>query len=251
MFELKNIRKSFAGIEVIKNISLDVMPGKTTVFIGPSGCGKSTCLRLLIGLITPDSGEVLFDSQPVTEANVQEVRRRIGYVIQHGGLFPHMTARENITLMARELGQPMDGVESRLSTLVEVTNFPKDGLDRYPAELSGGQRQRVALMRALLLDPEALLLDEPLGALDPMIRYDLQRDLRRIFRQLNKTVIIVTHDLAEADYFADDIVLLREGVIAQRGTLEEMNKKPAEEFVTKFITAQRGVSFDQEESSAA
>ncbi len=251
MFELKNIRKSFAGTEVIRNVSLSVTPGKTTAFIGPSGCGKSTCLRLLIGLITPDSGQVFFDSQPVTEASQREVRRRIGYVIQNGGLFPHMSARANITLMARELGRSMAEIDERLDTLVEMTNFPSEGLDRYPAELSGGQRQRVALMRALLLDPEALLLDEPLGALDPMIRYDLQHDLRRIFRQLGKTVIIVTHDLAEADYFADDIVLMRSGTIAQRGTLNEMSADPADDFVSKFIRAQRGVSFDHDETSSA
>ncbi len=249
MFQLKNIKKSFGEVAVIRDMSLNVQPGKTTALIGPSGCGKSTCLRLFIGLITPDSGEVLFDSKPVTPDNMRDLRRRIGYVIQHGGLFPHMTARDNVTLLAREMGRSLESVGDKLDTLVEMTNFPADGLDRYPAELSGGQRQRVALMRALLLEPKALLLDEPLGALDPMIRYDLQRDLRRIFRSLEKTVIIVTHDLAEAHYFADEIVLMRDGKIAQRGTLDEMSKNPAEEFVSKFITAQRGVSFDDEDVS--
>ena len=249
MFELKNIRKSFGDQPVIRDVSLSVDPGKTTALIGPSGCGKSTCLRLFLGLITPDSGEVLFDSEPVTAQNVREIRRRVGYVIQTGGLFPHMTARENVTLLAREIGRAEDSIRPRLDALVEMTNFPSEGLDRYPAELSGGQRQRVALMRALLLEPRALLLDEPLGALDPMIRYDLQRDLRRIFRELETTVIIVTHDLAEAHYLSDDIVLMREGRIAQRGALGEMSKNPAEEFVTKFITAQRGVSFDHADPS--
>jgi len=244
MFELKHVSKSFARTRVIDNLSLSVQPGKTTALIGPSGCGKSTCLRLFIGLLQPDEGEVLFDSRGITAGALRDIRRRIGYVIQDGGLFPHMTARANITLKAKELKRPVAEVNRRLDVLVEMTNFPPQGLDRYPAELSGGQRQRVALMRALLLDPEALLLDEPLGALDPMIRYDLQADLRRIVRQLGKTVVIVTHDLAEAEFFADEIVLLRNGVIIQRGTLGEMSAHPADDFVGRFIAAQRGVSFE-------
>ncbi len=246
MFELKHVSKSYGETEVLKDLSVAVEPGKTTAFIGPSGCGKSTCLRLLIGLIEPDSGEVLLDGEPIRADTVRTLRRRIGYVIQDGGLFPHLTAEQNITLMAREIGVSQSDQDERVATLAELTDFPRDGLARYPLELSGGQRQRVALMRALMLDPEALLLDEPLGALDPMIRYDLQRDLRRIFRQLGKTVVIVTHDLAEADYFGDEIVLMRSGAIVQRGSLQAMSDDPKAEFVTRFIRAQRGHALAQD-----
>ncbi|GAB4561124.1 MAG: ATP-binding cassette domain-containing protein [Haliangiales bacterium] len=250
MFELDHVSKSYGETEVLKDLSVAVEPGKTTVFIGPSGCGKSTCLRLLIGLIEPDRGQVRLDGEPIRADTVRTLRRRIGYVIQDGGLFPHLTAEQNITLMARELGIAQPEQDERVATLAELTDFPRDGLTRYPLELSGGQRQRVALMRALMLDPEALLLDEPLGALDPMIRYDLQRDLRRIFRQLGKTVVLVTHDLAEADYFGDEIVLMRAGTIVQRGSLQAMSDEPKTEFVTRFIRAQRGHALAQDDATS-
>jgi osmoprotectant transport system ATP-binding protein len=168
------------------------------------------------------------------------IRRTLGYVIQDGGLFPHLTARGNITLMARFLGWDRARLDRRVNELAELTRFPVDGLDRYPHQLSGGQRQRVGLMRALALDPAALLLDEPLGALDPLVRAELQDDLRAVFRQLGKTVVLVTHDLGEASFFADRIVLLREGVIVQEGPPSDLWRKPANEFVTRFVQAQRG-----------
>jgi osmoprotectant transport system ATP-binding protein len=151
-----------------------------------------------------------------------------------------LTAEGNIALMARHLGWREDAVGRRVGELAELTQFPLDGLRRYPAELSGGQRQRVALMRALVLDPDVILLDEPLGALDPMIRAELQADLRAIFRRLGKTVVMVTHDIGEAGYFGDAVVLLRDGRIVQQGTLRELVASPAEPFVTQFINAQRG-----------
>jgi len=175
----------------------------------------------------------------VTRATAVELRRRMGYVIQDGGLFPHLTAAGNITLMARYLGWSRARVRDRLTELAELTHFPPEGLDRFPVQLSGGQRQRVSLMRALMLDPEVLLLDEPLGALDPMIRSGLQRELKSIFRTLRKTVILVTHDIGEAGFFGDEIVLLREGRAVQRGSLEDLVRTPAEAFVTDFVNAQR------------
>lgn len=240
MFHLDAVAKAYAGREVLRPTTLAFPPGRTSVLVGPSGCGKSTLLRLLIGLVTPDSGTVTFDGSPVSPATARAVRLRVGYVIQDGGLFPHLTARGNITLMARHLGWPADRTAARVAELAALTRFPADGLDRYPAQLSGGQRQRVGLMRALLLDPAALLLDEPLGALDPLVRADLQAELRDIFRALGKTVVLVTHDLGEADFFADRIVLLRDGGVVQDGTFADLWHRPADPFVTRFVQAQRG-----------
>jgi osmoprotectant transport system ATP-binding protein len=160
-------------------------------------------------------------------------------VIQDGGLFPHLTARGNTALVARYLGWDGERIDSRLNELVELTHFPSDGLGRYPAQLSGGQRQRVSLMRALMLDPDVLLMDEPLGALDPMIRSNLQEELRTIYRTLGKTVVMVTHDLAEAGYFGDTIVLMREGRVVQVGSFRDLLDSPADAFVTEFVNAQR------------
>ena len=170
------------------------------------------------------------------------LRRRIGYVIQEGGLFPHLTARANILLMARHLGKLEPEMQARLSELCSLTRFQPEMLARYPIELSGGQRQRVSLMRALMLSPELLLLDEPLGALDPLVRAALQKDLKEIFARLQQTAILVTHDLAEAAYLGDEIVLMNEGRVVQIGTLEDLRAKPASDFVTEFINAQRGLA---------
>ena len=240
MFELSNISKRYGTTEAARAVDLLVEPGKTTVLIGPSGCGKSTLLRLMIGLIRPDAGYIQFEEAILTSDNAMLLRRRMGYVIQEGGLFPHLTARGNAILMARYLGWEANRIAARLKELVELTDFPEEGLDRYPAQLSGGQQQRVSLMRALMLDPDVLLLDEPLGALDPMIRSDLQKELRTIFRRLGKTVVMVTHDLGEAGYFGDRIVLMRGGRIVQVGSFRDLLDCPAEAFVTDFVNAQRG-----------
>lgn len=239
MFELNGVSKSYGRQQALHPTDLSIPPGRTTVLIGPSGCGKSTLIRLMIGLLRPESGSVRFDGTELTEATVQGLRRRMGYVVQDGGLFPHLAARGNVTLMARYLGWNGQRIDARLAELAELTRFPADGLTRYPSQLSGGQRQRVSLMRALMLDPDALLLDEPLGALDPIIRSDLQTDLRRIFQTLAKTVVLVTHDLGEAAFFGDLIVLLRDGKIVQQGKLADLVRTPAEPFVTRFINAQR------------
>ena len=193
----------------------------------------------MVGLVWPDEGTVTYEGQILTPANVLSLRQKMGYVIQEGGLFPHLTARKNVALMANYLGWTEDRVDSRIETLATLTHFPADGLERFPGELSGGQRQRVGLMRALMLDPDVLLLDEPLGALDPMIRADLQSDLRSIFQTLGKTVVMVTHDMGEAGFFGDQIVLMREGEIVQIGSLKKLMQNPAHEFVTQFIHAQR------------
>ncbi len=239
MLLLEKVTKSFDSLTAVSAIDLRVEEGQTTVLLGPSGCGKSTILRLIIGLIVPDSGAIEFNGTAITEKSAPLLRREMGYVIQEGGLFPHLTAGQNIALMASHLGWPRSKIDGRLNELVDLTQFPGDGLSRYPAQLSGGQRQRVSLMRALLLDPQLLLLDEPLGALDPLIRSDLQEELKAIFTKLRKTVLFVTHDLAEAGYLGDTIALLREGGIVQQGTLRELVNSPADAFVSRFIYAQR------------
>jgi osmoprotectant transport system ATP-binding protein len=239
MLELRGVSKSYGRVVVLHPTDLTVPSGRTTVLIGPSGSGKSTLLRLMIGLIWPDAGTVRFDGTDVTPQSATKLRRRMGYVIQDGGLFPHLTARGNVTLLAGYLGWPADRLQARLDELAKLVRLPADTLERYPVQLSGGQRQRVSLMRALMLDPDVLLLDEPLGALDPIIRVELQTDLRLIFQTLGKTVVLVTHDLAEAGFFGDSIVLCRAGRVVQQGTLDELVSSPADPFVTQFVHAQR------------
>lgn len=241
--ELVGGSKNYGGATALHPLDLTFAPGKTTVLIGPSGCGKSTVLRLIIGLLESDGGTVRIDGAPLRPGNLARLRQQIGYVIQDGGLFPHLTARANVLLMARHLGRSRDEMAARLEELCALTRFPGEALDRYPAELSGGQRQRVSLMRALALSPNLLLLDEPLGALDPLVRAALQTDLKEIFQRVQQTAILVTHDLAEAAYLADHIVLLNEGRIAQQGTLADLRERPASSFVTDFINAQRSLVF--------
>src|SRR6476469_6293493 len=239
LVKLENVGKRYGDAIALYPTNLSVESGKTTVLIGPSGCGKSTLLRLMIRLIEPDSGSIQFDGKAVTSENINALRRRIGYVIQEGGLFPHLTARANVLLMARHIGKPQEETRDRLLELSELTRFSDKLLPRYPVELSGGQRQRVSLMRALMLSPELLLLDEPLGALDPLVRSALQKDLKEIFTRLEQSVVLVTHDMAEAAYLADEIVLMNQGRIVQRGTAADLRDRPADPFVSEFINAQR------------
>jgi osmoprotectant transport system ATP-binding protein len=240
MIKLDRVVKSFGSTAALKGVTLAIPENKTTVLLGPSGCGKSTLLRLLIGLIFPDSGTITIEKESPGPKNVLRLRRQIGYVIQQGGLFPHLTARQNVELMARYLGRSKTEIEANVIRLAHLTKFPLDGLDRYPLQLSGGQNQRVSLMRALILEPKILLLDEPMAALDPLIRYELQRDLREIFTGLRKTVILVTHDIAEAAILGDQTVFMKDGRILQEGTIREMRATPADIFIQQFIQAQLG-----------
>ncbi|HTG51214.1 MAG TPA: ATP-binding cassette domain-containing protein [Candidatus Tectomicrobia bacterium] len=242
MVKLEDVSKRYGDAIALCPTNLSVQSSKTTVLIGPSGCGKSTLLRLIIRLIEPDSGSIELDGKAATADNINVLRRRIGYVIQEGGLFPHLTARANVLLMARHIGKTEEEMHNRLLELSELTRLSQNLLSRYPVELSGGQRQRVSLMRALMLSPELLFLDEPLGALDPLVRASLQKDLKEIFTRLGQTVLFVTHDLAEAIYFAHEIVLMNEGRIVQKGTITDLREKPADSFVSEFINAQRGVA---------
>ncbi|MEQ8790462.1 MAG: ATP-binding cassette domain-containing protein [Pirellulaceae bacterium] len=239
MLELQGVSKRFGDLQALHTTDLHFERGKTTVLLGPSGCGKSTLLRIIVGLLTSDTGSIVFDGEEITPGNLIEARRRMGYVIQDGGLFPHLSVRGNITLMARHLRLDREEIDQRLHKLAQLTHLPTEALGRYPTQISGGQRQRVSLMRALFLDPQLMLLDEPMGALDPLIRSELQQELREIFRQLDKTVVMVSHDISEAGYLGDHIALLKSGRIVQQGTLAELVKNPADKFVTAFINAQR------------
>ena len=239
MFELTNISKKYGDVTAIHPTDIVLNAEKTFTLIGPSGCGKSTLLRIMCGLVRSDTGKVRISGEELTDRNVLGLRQQMGYVIQDGGLFPHLTARDNITIGALHLRWNRKKIDQRLDELTEFTRFPHAGLTRYPVQLSGGQQQRVGLMRALMLEPRVLLLDEPLGALDPIIRSELQEDLRNIFRTLNKTVVLVTHDLHEAAYFSDEIILLRDGRVVQRGTVTDLLNSPNDPFVTKFVNAQR------------
>jgi osmoprotectant transport system ATP-binding protein len=239
MFRIDSVSKSYADEPALDGVSLTIAPGETTVLIGPSGSGKSTLFGLFTGLLKPDAGTVYFCDRDISRGSIRELRQRIGYVIQDGALFPHLTGRANVSLMAAYLGWSKSKIASRIDELLELARLSPGVLARYPAEMSGGQRQRVALVRALMLDADVLLLDEPLGALDPIVRAELQRELAEIFRRLRKTVVLITHDLAEAAFFADRIVLLRQGRAVQTGSISELRDNPADDFVRQFVHAQQ------------
>jgi osmoprotectant transport system ATP-binding protein len=239
MIEIHGVTVHYGTEIALRGIDLDLQSRRTSVLIGPSGCGKSTLLRVITGLSIPASGYVKIENERITPENISDIRKNIGYVVQSGGLFPHLNNHDNVILMARYLKWSEEKTEDRLNELVNLTRFPRAALNRYPAEISGGQRQRVSLMRALMLDPQFLLLDEPLGALDPMVRFELQRDLRVVFSELKKTVVLVTHDLNEAAYLGDELILMKDGKVVQRGSLESFQANPKVPFVTQFIEAQQ------------
>ena len=232
MITLRRVTKRLGGRTVVDDVSLTVAAGATHVLLGSSGSGKSTVLRLMLGLLRPDAGDV------IVEAGNGSSGRPIGYVVQEGALYPHLTVARNVALPARAAGWDAERERARLADLAELTGLERELLGRYPAELSGGQRQRVGLMRALMLDPPILLLDEPLGALDPITRAELQVQLVRIFAELRKTVVLVTHDVREAFVFGDGITLLSHGRVVQQGTFADLARTPATPFVADFLRAQ-------------
>ncbi|MGO8699475.1 MAG: ATP-binding cassette domain-containing protein [Limisphaerales bacterium] len=238
MIRFHKAGKSFGNSVALRPTDLNIAANKTTVLIGLSGSGKSTILRLISGLIEPTTGWIEIDGKKLNRETLFEIRRRMGYVIQSGDLFPHLTARRNISLVAEELRLGIDEITARMEQLCVLTRFPSRLLDRHPVELSGGEQRRVSLMRALMLKPGVLLLDEPLGALDPMARAGLLTDLKALFEQMNSTVIVVTHNLVEASRLGDWIVLLKEGRIVQQGPFAEFSLCPSELFVEEFFRAQ-------------
>jgi osmoprotectant transport system ATP-binding protein len=236
MFEARQLAKHYGPHIALHPLDLTIPEGTSVAILGESGSGKSTLIRLLAGLDAPSAGVVHFQGQPLSH---DAQRRGMGYVVQSGGLFPHLTARQNVTLLARHLGWSKSQLSARIDELLSVSHLSPELLSRYPAQLSGGQMQRVALMRALFLDPAVLLLDEPLGALDPVTRHELQEDLRRIFRELKKTYVLVTHDVGEAFYFAERILVVQSGKVLQDGTPRDLWASPATPYVRQFLHAHR------------
>ncbi len=242
MIRVLGVSKRLSEDFELKNITLTVPPGTITALIGSSGSGKSTILRLISGLILPDQGSILVDGQDIRQLEPSLYRRRIGFMVQQGGLFPHLNIADNVLLVGRYLKLDRAMLAERLGVLCELVALPVSLMQRYPHQLSGGQRQRASLMRALMLDPAILLLDEPLGALDPIVRSDLQQELKELFVRLNKTVVLVTHDLNEADRLASQLVLMDQGCIVQHGTLQDLIQRPATRYVERFVAAWRQTS---------
>ncbi len=238
MIVFERVTKRFGPVVAVDDVSLAVARGSTHVLVGSSGCGKSTILKLALGLLAPDAGTIRVDGTPVGPPTRAAVARQIGYVVQEGALYPHLTAARNVALPAEVQRWPRDRIAARIKALARMVGLDDATLGQYPRELSGGQRQRVGLMRALMLDPPMLLMDEPLGALDPVVRADLQAQLKQIFADLGKTVILVTHDIREAVLFGTTITLMTRGRVVQQGTFAELASYPADPFVSEFIGAQ-------------
>jgi len=239
MLTLQNIYKTFEGKPVLSDVNLIVPKGATHALIGSSGSGKTTLLRITLGLIPFDKGYVKINDQALLSFSPVEWADRIGYVPQDGGLFPHISAFENVSLIAKLRGWKKQKIEFRVEELRKLVGLEAQLLAQFPFELSGGQQQRVAIMRAAMMDPAVMLLDEPMAALDPLIRRSLQQELKSIFQRLDKTVLLVTHDLGEAVFLAEQITLLHEGNVIQTGMYRDLLKNPADPFVTAFINAQR------------
>lgn len=240
MIEFRHVSKDFHGKVVLSDISMEIPTGELTVLIGPSGCGKTTTLKMINRLLSPSSGEIWIDGKNIETLDKVQLRRRIGYVIQQGGLFPHMTIRENIEIIARLAKGDPQAISRKTDQLMEMVDLdPAEYLDRYPTELSGGQQQRIGVIRALANDPEVVLFDEPFSALDPVTRSILQDELVSMHEKMGKTMVFVTHDMDEAIKIADRICIMRNGHILQFDTPEQILKHPADDFIASFVGTER------------
>ena len=237
LIQLKKINKVYDdGFQALKDIDLTFEEGKINVLIGPSGCGKTTTMKLLNRLTDFTDGEILIDGKNIKEMNPIELRRQMGYVIQNIGLFPHMTIYDNVATVPKLLKWDKQRIRKRVDELLEMVNLdPETYRDRYPSELSGGQQQRIGVIRALAAEPSTILMDEPFSALDPISREQLQDELTRLQIEINKTIIFVTHDMDEAIKIADQIILMKDGQVVQKGTPQEILTNPANDFVKEFI----------------
>jgi osmoprotectant transport system ATP-binding protein len=228
--------------EAVANLSFEVPPGEICVLIGPSGCGKTTALKMVNRLISITDGDITIDGQSVRQLELTQLRRRIGYVFQQIGLFPHLTVEANIGSVPRLLGWKKERIRQRACELLELVGLDPEGdLRRYPTEFSGGQQQRIGVARAMAADPPIMLMDEPFGAIDPIARDRLQNDFLRLHKELRKTIIFVTHDIDEAIKMGDRIAVMRDGHLVQIATADELLAKPADEFVASFVGEDRGL----------
>ena len=240
MLKFENVSKVYPGGKVaVDKLNLEIQEGEFICFIGPSGCGKTTTMKMINRLAKPTEGKILLHGENILKQDVVKQRRHIGYVIQQIGLFPHMTIRDNISLVPRLLKTPKEERDKKAEELIKLVNMPMEFLDRYPHELSGGQQQRIGVLRALAANPPLILMDEPFGALDPITRDSLQAEFKNLQRSLGKTIIFVTHDMDEAIKLADRIVIMKAGKIVQVGTPDEILRNPANEFVADFIGKDR------------
>ena len=240
MIQFRGVTKEFKGNVVLSDISMDINDGELTVLIGPSGCGKTTTLKMINRLIPASKGEIFIDEKNIEEMDKVQLRRNMGYVIQQGGLFPHMTIRQNIEIIERLEKKDTEKIVENTKQLMKMVDLdPDQFLDRYPTELSGGQRQRLGVIRALANDPEIILLDEPFSALDPVTRSSLQDELIELQSKVGKTMVFVTHDMDEAIKIADRICIMKGGHILQFDTPEMILKQPADEFVANFVGTNR------------
>lgn len=240
LIEFKNIVKKYRTKTIINPFSLDIEAGQLVVFIGPSGCGKTTLLKMINKLIQPTSGKIYVNGTDISTINPIELRRNIGYVIQNTGLFPHMSIKENLELIPKLKGEDPTAITQKTGELLELVGLdPKEFLHRFPKELSGGQQQRIGVARAFSTNSDIILMDEPFSALDPVTRSSLQDELFQMQKELNKTIIFVTHDMDEAIKIADKICILKDGDILQYDTPENILKNPANDFVEEFIGKRR------------
>ncbi|MDO7267964.1 betaine/proline/choline family ABC transporter ATP-binding protein [Shouchella clausii] len=240
MLEFKNVTKRYgAGRPAVDNINLKINKGEFVCFIGPSGCGKTTTMKMVNRLHEATKGQIIVNGKDIRKQDPVELRRSIGYVIQQIGLMPHMTVKENIVLVGTLLKWPKSKKDERAKELIKLVNLPESYLDKYPHELSGGQQQRIGVLRALAADPPLILMDEPFGALDPITRDSLQEEFKKLQKDLDKTIVFVTHDMDEALKLADRIVIMKDGKIIQTGTPDEIMRSPANAFVEDFIGKDR------------
>ncbi|MFP7288413.1 betaine/proline/choline family ABC transporter ATP-binding protein [Shouchella clausii] len=240
MLEFKNVTKRYgAGRPAVDNLNLKINKGEFVCFIGPSGCGKTTTMKMVNRLHEATEGQIIVNGKDIRKQDPVELRRSIGYVIQQIGLMPHMTVKENIVLVGTLLKWPKSKKDERAKALIKLVNLPESYLDKYPHELSGGQQQRIGVLRALAADPPLILMDEPFGALDPITRDSLQEEFKKLQKDLDKTIVFVTHDMDEALKLADRIVIMKDGKIVQTGTPDEIMRSPANAFVEDFIGKDR------------
>ncbi len=242
MIEFRNVSKTFPdGTRAVDDFSIEIPSRKTTVFVGSSGCGKTTLLRMINRMVDPTSGDIEIDGENISTIKPVDLRRSIGYVMQNSGLLPHRKVIDNVATVPLLKGVSRKEAHAHALDLLDTVGLDRALANRYPSQLSGGQQQRVGVARGLAVNPNILLMDEPFGAVDPIVRSDLQREIVRLQRELDKTVVFVTHDIDEAFLLGDQVVILGKGAqIAQRGTPEEILANPANDFVANFVGSDRG-----------